>query len=85
MQVKEKQAQLGNNPKNNQLIVTNGSKEGLIGIGCFFIRSSQKAVTAQSIVSEVCYGLINPSILPSLTGMVKHIIMNALKAQVLFS
>ncbi|KAJ3396765.1 Dynein heavy chain 5, axonemal [Lobulomyces angularis] len=69
------------NTKNNQLVVTNGSKESLTGTGCFFIRSNVKAITPLNIQTDICFGLINPTILPSLTGMVKHIIMNALKAQ----
>ncbi|KAI9314021.1 dynein heavy chain, N-terminal region 2-domain-containing protein, partial [Zopfochytrium polystomum] len=67
--------------KNNTLVVTNGSKEGLNGTGCFFIRPTSKAITLQNLGTDVSYGLIKPDILPSLTTMVKHVLMPALKAQ----
>ncbi|KAI9206840.1 dynein heavy chain and region D6 of dynein motor-domain-containing protein [Polychytrium aggregatum] len=67
--------------KSNVLVVSNGSREAISGQGCFFIRPSTKAVTAQNIFTEVSFGLINANILPSLTVMVKHVVMPALKAQ----
>ncbi|KAJ3091620.1 Dynein heavy chain 5, axonemal [Quaeritorhiza haematococci] len=65
----------------NQLIVTNGTREGLAGTGCYFIRSTGKAITTNNMYTDVCFGLLSPNILPSLTVMVKHVVMPALKAQ----
>ncbi|KAI9322987.1 dynein heavy chain, N-terminal region 1-domain-containing protein [Obelidium mucronatum] len=63
------------------LVVSNGSKEGLTGTGCFFIRTTNKAITVANISNEVSFGLIQANILPSLTTTVKHVLMPALKAQ----
>ncbi|KAI8831563.1 hypothetical protein BC829DRAFT_494479 [Chytridium lagenaria] len=67
--------------KTNTLIVTTGTRDGIAGTGCFFIRPSTKAITVQNIFTDICFGLIQPNILPSLTTMVKHVVMPALKAQ----
>ncbi|TPX43177.1 hypothetical protein SeLEV6574_g05202 [Synchytrium endobioticum] len=64
----------------SQLIVTNGTKDGLNGLGCYFIRSTTKAITLQSIYTDVSFGPLSNSILPSLTTVVKHVVMPALKA-----
>ncbi|KAJ3249557.1 Dynein heavy chain 5, axonemal [Chytriomyces hyalinus] len=72
---------LGATASYNSLVVSNGSKEGLLGTGCFFIRSTNKAITIANISNEVSFGLIQPNILPSLTTTVKHVLMPALKSQ----
>ncbi|KAJ3055739.1 Dynein heavy chain 5, axonemal [Rhizophlyctis rosea] len=68
-------------PKQNQLIVTNGSKEIVAGSGCFFVRPTSKAITVTNIYTDVYFGVIRAQILPSLTDMVKHVVMPALKSQ----
>ncbi|KAJ3097005.1 Dynein heavy chain 5, axonemal [Phlyctochytrium planicorne] len=70
-----------NQQKANTLVVTNGTREGITGTGCFFIRPSIKAITVQNVFTDICFGLIQPNILPSLTVIVKHVVMPALKAQ----
>ncbi|KAJ1555489.1 Dynein heavy chain 8, axonemal, partial [Nowakowskiella sp. JEL0078] len=67
--------------KSNTLIVTNGSKEGIAGKGCYFLRFSTKAINLQNIYTDTIFGPINANILPSLTTMVKHLVMPALKSQ----
>ncbi|KAI9150964.1 hypothetical protein H9P43_009579 [Blastocladiella emersonii ATCC 22665] len=64
-----------------QLVVTDGVKEQVGGSGCFFVRPNTKAITVANIGSDVSFGVINPTILPSLAVMVKHVIMPALRAQ----
>jgi dynein heavy chain len=71
---------LGNQAKNT-LVVTLGSKDVISGIGCFFVKTTTKAITTANLYSEVSFGSINPAILPSLTSMVRHVIMPALNAQ----
>ncbi|KAJ1563094.1 Dynein heavy chain 5, axonemal [Cladochytrium tenue] len=53
----------------------------LTGTGCFFIRATHKAVTPQNIATDVSFGVIRPNILPSLTTVVKHILLPVLRAQ----
>ncbi|RKO93026.1 hypothetical protein BDK51DRAFT_27536, partial [Blyttiomyces helicus] len=67
--------------KTSSLVVTNGTKEVLTGVGCFFVRATSKAITVANITSDVSCGVINADILPSLTVMVRHVVMPALKAQ----
>ncbi|TPX71761.1 hypothetical protein SpCBS45565_g00838 [Spizellomyces sp. 'palustris'] len=69
------------NTRTNTLIVTNGNREVLTGTGCFFIRSTSKAITPANLYQEVSFGLITPNLLPSLTTTVKHVVLPALKAQ----
>ncbi|KAI9220476.1 dynein heavy chain and region D6 of dynein motor-domain-containing protein [Blastocladiella britannica] len=65
----------------HQLIVTDGIKEAVGGPGCFFVRPHIKAITPANIATDIAFGVINPTILPSLSVMVKHVIMPALAAQ----
>jgi len=62
--------------------VSNGSDVKFTGDGVYFIRLTNKAITAQNINQEIYFGKLSPSILPSLSSMVKNIIMPALQAQV---
>jgi hypothetical protein len=39
--------------KVNQLVVSNGSKEALTGVGCFFVRVNTRGITSQNIANEV--------------------------------
>jgi len=64
------------------IVVSNGSGVKFTGEGIYFIRLTNKAITAQNINQEVYFGKLSPSILPSLSSMVKNIIMPALQAQV---
>jgi dynein heavy chain len=52
------------------------------GVGCYFLRTSTKAITASTVTSDVYFGLLGPNIIPSLTNVVKNVILPALKAQV---
>ena len=63
------------------VITTNNSREALNGQGVFFVRNTTKAVTPTTLYADVTYGLISPKLLPSLTALVKHVLMPALKAQ----
>lgn len=63
-------------------MVSNGSDVKFTGEGIYFIRLSNKAITPQNINQEIYFGKLSASILPSLSTMVKHIIMPALQAQV---
>lgn len=63
------------------LIVSNGAKEGLTGSGCFFVRQTNKAITLTNLPTDVSFGLINANILPSLSTIVKHVVVPALSAQ----
>jgi dynein heavy chain len=67
--------------KQNSLIVSMGNKEILTGTGAFFIRTNTKAITIANIFTDIAFGALNANILPSLTTMVKHIVMPALQAQ----
>ncbi|KAJ1345302.1 hypothetical protein BSLG_000815 [Batrachochytrium salamandrivorans] len=68
-------------PKTSVLIVSLGNKEVLTGIGAFFIRPSTKAITTQNVFTDVSFGPLYSNLLPSLTSMVKHVVMPALRAQ----
>jgi dynein heavy chain len=61
--------------------VTLSAKEMFTGMGCFFVRTTNKALTTANIFQEVSFGPINANILPSLTAMVKNVILPALNAQ----
>ena len=63
-------------------MVSNGSDVKFTGEGIYFIKLTNKAITTQNINQEVYFGKLSASILPSLSSMVKHIIMPALQAQV---
>ena len=65
----------------NTLIVSFGNKEMLSGVGAFFIRPSTKPITTQNIFTDISFGPITSNLLPSLTTMVKHVVMPALCAQ----
>ncbi|KAI8811565.1 dynein heavy chain and region D6 of dynein motor-domain-containing protein [Cladochytrium replicatum] len=68
--------------KQYNLVVTNGLREGPFGgTGCFFIRQTTKAITLSNIYTDVFCGTLSSSILPSLTTMVKHVVLPALKSQ----
>ena len=66
----------------NVLIVTNGTKEALTGVGCFFLRLNGKPITLQNVYTDVYFGKISGNILPSLTVLVKNVILPSLRAQV---
>ena len=61
--------------------MTLSAKEMFTGMGCFFVRTTNKAITTANIFQEVSFGPINANILPSLTSMVKNVILPALNAQ----
>ena len=61
--------------------MTLSAKEMFTGMGCFFVRTTNKALTTANIFQEVSFGPINANILPSLTAMVKNLILPALNAQ----
>ncbi|KAI9015067.1 dynein heavy chain and region D6 of dynein motor-domain-containing protein [Gaertneriomyces semiglobifer] len=65
----------------NTLIVTTGIRDVLTGTGCFFIRTSSKALSVANIHNETSFGILTPSLLPSLTTLVKNVVLPALKAQ----
>lgn len=64
-----------------QLVVTNGSREVLTGQGCFFLRTTTKAIAPATIHTDISFGTLTPALLPSLTTTVKHVLLPALKAQ----
>ncbi|KNE55648.1 hypothetical protein AMAG_01535 [Allomyces macrogynus ATCC 38327] len=64
-----------------QLIVTDGVRDAIGGMGCFFVRTSTKAITVANLATDVAFGVINNSILPSLATVVKHVILPTLRAQ----
>ena len=66
----------------NVLVVTNGNREGLTGVGSFFIRPNAKAISTSSVYTDVSFGALSVNLLPSLTTVVKHVVVPALKAQV---
>jgi hypothetical protein len=47
-----------NGGKVNQLVVSNGSKEALTGVGCFFVRVNTRGITSQNIANEVWTGFV---------------------------
>jgi dynein heavy chain len=63
------------------LVVTLTAKEMFTGMGCFFVRTTNKSITTANIYQEVSFGPINVGILSSLTSMVKNVILPALNAQ----
>lgn len=63
------------------IIVTDGTKESFNGVGCYFIRTNNKSITASTVTSDVVYGPLSPNIIPSLTNIIKNVLMPALKAQ----
>ena len=63
------------------MVVTLSAKEIFTGMGCFFVRTTNKAITTANLYQEVSFGPINANILPSLTSMVKNIMLPALDAQ----
>lgn len=63
------------------LVVTLSAKEMFTGMGCFFVRTTNKSITTANIYQEVSFGPINVGILSSLTSMVKNVILPALNAQ----
>ncbi|KAI9141404.1 dynein heavy chain and region D6 of dynein motor-domain-containing protein [Paraphysoderma sedebokerense] len=69
-----------NSPKYT-LKVTDGHSESVSGVGCYFVRTTLKPVTSSNIQTDVAFGVINRTILPSLSTVVKHVIMPALRSQ----
>jgi dynein heavy chain len=63
------------------LVVTLSAKELFTGMGCFFVRTTNKAISTANVYQEVAFGPINAGILSSLTSMVKNVILPALNAQ----
>lgn len=58
------------------------NKEAVAGLhGVFFLRSTPKAITAANIYTDVNQGTLSPTLLQSLTGVMKHVLLPALKAQ----
>ena len=51
-------------------------------MGSFVIRTSPKLITPANMFSDLYFGYLGSNLLPSLTTMVKHVLMPALKAQV---
>ena len=62
--------------------MTDGTKDTFQGTGCYFLRTTMKAITPQNLYNEVYFAVFNSSILSSLTSVVKSVIVPALKAQV---
>jgi dynein heavy chain len=71
-------------PAKNALVVTDGTKEAFQGTGCYFIRTSTKAITTQNVFADVTFGFLGNNVLASLTTVVKNVILPSLKAQVSF-
>lgn len=63
------------------LIVSNGGKECITGPGCYFLRNGTKPINTNNIYSDIIYGRIDPSILPSLSNLIKHVLGPALRSQ----
>ncbi len=55
-------------------------KEGVTGPVVYLLKSGSKGITPANVATEVMVGKIG-SLLPSITSMIKHVLMPALKAQ----
>lgn len=75
------QKPISTQPKQNSLVVSLGNKEIMTGSGGFFVRANTKAIGTSNIYQDISFGPLTGDILPSLTTLVKHVIMPALYAQ----
>jgi len=69
-----------NGPKYT-LMVTGGQDPLRPGIGAFFLRTTSKAISQTTFAADITFGSLNSQLLPSLTSVVKNIIVPALTAQ----
>lgn len=66
------------------LFITTGSSEPLLGKCLFFLRTSERAITAANVQQEVNFGMLDcsdGSVLHSLQTLLSHIMLPALKTQ----
>lgn len=80
--LKQQNQQLQQQAQKYQLVVTDGAKDIFQGTGCYFLRTTVKAITLQNVYTEIYFAVFNNSILGSLTSVVKSVIVPALKSQV---